>query len=266
MNQALSPVNPELLHFAHKLADSAADIARSHFRQPLDIHHKADHSPVTQADLAIEHALRQLIAQSYPDHGIVGEEQHSHQADAHWLWVIDPIDGTRAFMAGYPLFTTLIALLYQGAPVLGLIDQPISRERWIATAHQPTSLNSVPCRSSSLSQLHQARLATTSAPDYFSPAQSAQFQKLRGCCAHYISGGDAYAYAMLACGHLDVVADAGMKPHDYLALVPIIEGAGGTITDWHGAPLTLTSDGSVLAAACAKLHAEALTALRADAR
>ncbi len=224
---------------------------------PMVIDIKGDASPVTIADRSVENALRDFIEAQYPDHGIIGEEFGSIRPEARYQWVIDPIDGTRSFIAGYPLFTTLISLTYHGTPVLGLIDQPISGERWVGAYGIESVLNGESVRTRGCTELSKAVIATTSI-DYFTPEQSQQFKKLRSSCANGVLGGDAYAYAMLASGQIDIVVDAGMKPYDYCALKPVIEGAGGLITDWKGQPLTIHSDGSVLAAASKELHQAAL--------
>ena len=231
---------------------------RRHFRTALPSEAKADASPVTLADREAEQAIAAILRAELPQHGILGEEFGAVLPEAKYQWVIDPIDGTRAFMAGYPLFTTLIALAYEGVPVLGIIDQPILRERWFACGGGAT-LNQAPVRVRG-NTLDKAVVATTSAP-YFTAQQASAFARLGKVCAHTVAGGDAYAYAMLASGQLDVVVDAGMKPYDFCAVAPIIAAAGGVITDWAGKPLTLHSDGRVLAAGTAEAHAQALAVL-----
>jgi inositol-phosphate phosphatase/L-galactose 1-phosphate phosphatase/histidinol-phosphatase len=175
--------------------------------------------------------------------------------------VIDPIDGTKAFIAGYLTFTTLIALLYEGKPVIGLIDQPILKQRWSAISGQQTLLNSATMPATANEKtLKQATIATTST-GYFSAEQEEQIKELKAKSANLILGGDAYAYAMLANGRIDIVLDVAMKPYDFCALAPIIKGVGGVITDWEGKPLTLHSDGSVIATASKELHKTCLDIL-----
>ena len=244
---------------AHVLADAAGEVLRARFRKPLNLERKGDSSPVTEADRAAESAMAALIRARFPDHGIFGEEHARENAESRWQWVLDPIDGTRAFLAGYPTFTTLIALCLDGAPVLGVIDQPFLRERWTAEAGGVTLLNGERVRAQAR-RLEDAVLATTSS-DYFTPAQAAAYAKLRARCASAIAGGDAYASAMLASGCVGAVVDAALKPYDYCALVPIVEGAGGVITDWRGKPLTLDSDGSLAAACCPEAHRAMLAEL-----
>jgi len=252
----------EFTSFAKTLADRAGEIARSYFRASLDIISKADESPVTRADREIESALASMISAKFPDHGIFGEEHERINPNSSKQWIIDPIDGTRAFIAGVPTFTTLIAFVENDLPVFGLIDQPISRERWIGGKNTPTTLNAKPVRTKTSTTLSTAAIGTTSAPYYFSASETEAFERLRSQCAHTIVGGDGYGYAMLANGHLDLFADTCLKPYDFCAIAPVVEAAGGVITDWQGKPLTIHSNGSVLAAANAELHAQALRLLK----
>lgn len=235
------------------VAEAAAEVAgaaiRPLFRSALLVETKGDASPVTEADKAAERAIRALLADRHPDHGVIGEEYGETNPDAEWVWVLDPIDGTRAFVTGRPLFGTLIGLLHRGRPVLGIIDQPATGERWIGLAGQPTRFRSTmggkphcrPCGS-----LAEAELSCTS-PDMFDADSAPRFTRVKAAARRTTWGGDCYAYGLLALGLVDVVVDATMKPWDWTALVPIIEGAGGRCTDWAGQPLHLGSDGTVLA-------------------
>ncbi len=250
----------EFVQFAHTLAHAAGDIVRRHFHTPLTVETKADASPVTLADRESENAMRALIEARYPRHGILGEEFGTRNEQAPWQWVLDPIDGTRAFIAGYPTFTILISLVKDGVPVLGIIDQPTQHERWVGVAGEKTTSHNRPLMTRNTRMLAQSMLATTST-DYFTPGQAEAFARLKPQCKYTTLSGDAYAYAMLASGKIDVVVDAGLKPFDFCALVPVIQGAGGIITDWGGNAVTLKSDGRVLAAANAELHQQALKLL-----
>ncbi len=246
---------------AHHMADRAADILRCYFRAPVMIDRKDDASPVTRADREAEAAMRALIEANYPDHGIVGEELGNVRESSPYQWVLDPVDGTRGFIGGYPLFTTLIALLHNNVPILGIINQPIMQERWVGIAGIPSTRNFKYSSTRNCQKIDDAVIATTST-DYFTSAQAGKFAAMRKQAANAILGGDAYAYAMLSSGYIDVVVDAGLKPYDFCALKPVVEGAGGVITDWAGKPLTLSSDGCVVAAATADLHQEALSLLK----
>ena len=233
---------------AHRLADAARSAIRPHFRAGLTATRKADASPVTIADRAAEQAMRALIAAELPGDGIHGEEFGVTPGTSGRVWVLDPIDGTTGFLAGRPLFGTLIALVVDGWPVLGVIDQAILGERWLGVTGQPTLLNGHPVRTRLCPALADAALATTG-PHYFDAHEGEHFMALAAQTDHrrMVMGGDCYNYAMLASGHLDVVCEANLKLYDFAALVPVVEGAGGVMCDWNGDPLHAGSDGHVLA-------------------
>ena len=246
---------PEFVELAERLADAAGEVLRRYFRQPMSIADKPDESPVTQADREAETRMREMIAHEFPGHGMVGEEHGSERADAAFVWVLDPIDGTKAFISGVPVFGTLIALLRDGRPVLGVIDQPVSRERWVGAAGRATIRNGAAVRVAPRGRLEDAVLWSTS-PHMFDddPAEAAAYARLRESVKFVHYGGECYQYAMLASGFIDVVVEDDMGAYDYCALVPVVEGAGGVITDWQGAALGMHSGGKVLAAASAGLH------------
>lgn len=246
--------------FATGLAEASGEILRGYFRRPLAVERKSDASPVTLADRATEEKLRALIADRFADHGVVGEEFPAHRPEAEYVWVIDPIDGTRSFISGVPIFGTLIALLHRGAPILGIIDQPILRERWIGARGRPTLFNGQPATVRPCDALQRASLHATT-PDMFTGANSEAFARLRAAVSRPLYGWDCYAYAQLASGHIDLIAEADLKPYDFCALAPVIEGAGGIISDWSGRPLGLVSDGRILAAGDPARHREALALL-----
>ncbi|QDH15750.1 inositol monophosphatase family protein [Oecophyllibacter saccharovorans] len=253
------------LALAERCAELARETVYPHFRQVLQVNTKADASPVTVADRLAEQEMRRLISRSFPHHGILGEEEgptgrtEAELTATEWLWVLDPIDGTRAFVTGRPTFCTLISLFHRGVPVLGVIDQPITRERWIGVRGQPTRyVAELPGRPGTRQSvtLEMAELSCT-APEIIRPERQADFRRLAGRVNRVSWGGDAYAYGLLALGQIDLIAEDTLKPWDWGALVPVIEGAGGTITDWQGRPLSLQSDGSVLASANSPLACEA---------
>jgi inositol-phosphate phosphatase/L-galactose 1-phosphate phosphatase/histidinol-phosphatase len=248
------------LTLASLLADAAGAAIRPHFRAGFAVETKSDASPVTVADRAAEAAIRQLLATHRPDDGIIGEEYGEDRPDAERVWVLDPIDGTRAFVAGRPLFGTLIGLLVQGTPVLGVIDQCIIGDRWLAGPGHPTTLNGVPARTRPCAALAAARLGTTS-PHAFPDGDFPAFERLRAGVADTLYGGDCHNYGLAASGHLDLVVEAGLKLHDWAALVPVLSGAGGVMTDWAGQPLRQGSGGRVIAAGDARMAAAAAAAL-----
>ncbi len=233
---------------AHRLADAARTVIQPHFRSGLAHERKGDASPVTVADRAAEEAMRKILIAEVAQDGIHGEEFGITEGRSGRQWVLDPIDGTCAFLAGRPTFGTLIALLVDGFPVLGLIDQAVLGERWLGVSGQPTTFNGNEVRTRPCRKLSDAALATTG-PHYLSEDQGAHFMALAAKTDHkrMIMGGDCYNYAALASGHLDVVCEANLKLHDFAALVPVVEGAGGIMCDWAGEPLHAGSDGSVLA-------------------
>ncbi len=242
----------EDLALANALADAAASAIRPLFRGDWSEERKADRSPVTEADRAAEAAMRALIEKRFPEDGIIGEEYGTRNEGAGRQWVLDPIDGTISFMAGRPIFGTLIALMQDGWPVLGLIDQPIARERWVGRVGMETTFNGTPVRTRACAELTGASLATSS-PHYFTAVQADPYMSLAQAVggnvrqSAIIYGGDCYNYGLLANGHIDIVCEAGLAIHDYAALVPIVEGAGGTMSDWQGHPLDADSDGTVIA-------------------
>ena len=258
--------DPELwLEAAEAAADVAGSIVRPFFRAPLTTQDKSDASPVTVADRNAEQAMRAMLSERLPDHGILGEEFGLDRPQARYRWVLDPIDGTRAFITGRPSFGILVALLEDDVPVLGLLDQPVSGERWIGQREQPTRfvpghigagrVGTRPCP-----RLDAAELSCTS-PDMLQGADLARWTRLRVEVKRASWGGDCYAYGLLALGQIDIIAECTMQPWDWAALVPIVEGAGGRITDWHGQPLRPDGDGSVLAVGDPALLGPALDAL-----
>jgi histidinol phosphatase-like enzyme (inositol monophosphatase family) len=240
-------ITPADIAFANRLADAAGAAIRPYFRAEHGLESKPDQSPVTLADRAGEQAMRDLIRAERPDDGIHGEEFGIHPGSNGRVWVLDPIDGTRAFISGRPIFGTLIALLIEDWPMLGVIDQPIIAERWLGVVGQETLFNGAPTRTRACRALDQALLATTS-PALFDDAELHAFEHLDAAVRSTVLGGDCYNYGCLASGHLDVVVEAGLKLHDFAALVPVVEGAGGRMCDWQGEPLTAASKGEVIAA------------------
>jgi len=249
---------------AHRLADAARAEIRPLFRSNVASEAKADASPVTVADRNAEEAMRRILTAEVPQDGVHGEEFGVSEGRNNRQWVLDPIDGTCAFLAGRATFATLIALLVDGFPVLGIIDQPILSERWTGMSGRPTLFNGAPAATRPCRALAEATLATTG-PHYFDEQQGHVFMTLAAKTDHkrMIMGGDCYNYAMLASGHLDIVCEAGLKLHDFAALVPVVEGAGGMMCDWAGEPLHAGSDGHVLALGDPARMEDALEAMHA---
>jgi inositol-phosphate phosphatase / L-galactose 1-phosphate phosphatase / histidinol-phosphatase len=248
------------LALAVELADAAGAAIRPYFRQHLAVEDKSDLTPVTAADRAAELAMRGLIENSYPEHGIVGEEFGRVREDAEFVWVLDPIDGTKSFISGVPLFGTLIALTQGGNSILGVIDQPISHERWLGAAGRPTTLNGASIHCRPCAGIGAATLFATT-PEMFHGPDAAAFARISAAVKLTRFGADCYAYGLVAAGFIDLVLEASLKPYDFCAIIPIVEGAGGIATDWRGARLGLASDGRVLVAGDRELHEAALTLL-----
>jgi myo-inositol-1(or 4)-monophosphatase len=254
--------------FAERLADAARSETLSRFRTGAEIHNKAGiwFDPVTDADREAERLLRKMIGAVYPDHGIIGEEFGSQNPGAEWRWVMDPVDGTRAFVCGIASWATLIALERNGAPALGVIDQAYTDERWIGhsgAARFQRAGKSASCRTSGVKDLKAARITTTDPrkTGYFTAGEAEAFGALAEACKVARFSLDAYGYGLLAIGEIDLVVEASLKRHDFSALVPIVEGAGGVISDWRGEPLGGQERGRVIAAATPELHAAALARL-----
>jgi inositol-phosphate phosphatase/L-galactose 1-phosphate phosphatase/histidinol-phosphatase len=249
------------LALAAELADAAGAAIRPYFRTVLAVDDKADLSPVTAADRTAEAAMRRLVKARFPEHGIIGEEYGPEREDAEFVWVLDPIDGTKSFISGVPLFGTLIALARQGRPILGIIDQPISRERWIGAEGRATTHNGEVIRSRACPGVGAATVFATT-PDMFHGDDADAFGRVARVAKLVRFGADCYAYGLVALGFVDVVIEASLKPYDFGAMLPIIEGASGVATDWQGQPLGLSSDGRVLIAGDKRTHSDALDLLR----
>ncbi len=252
----LTPYRPFLLELAR---ESGAFIAPL-FRQPgLAVESKSDASPVTVADRGAEELMRHRIAQKFPTHGIIGEEFGRERADAEFVWVLDPIDGTKSFVSGVPLWGTLIALLHQGQPVLGCIHQPILGQLVVGDG-QTTELNGRPVRCRSTQRLEDATLVTS---DPLNPAKyqnGACYDALQQRAKLVRTWGDCYGYLLVATGWADISVDPIMNPWDIAALIPVIRGAGGVITDWHGGAAYPAE--STIACATPALHAAVLATLK----
>lgn len=247
----------DLNAFLHQLADVSGAAITPFFRTAIAANDKSRggvFDPVTEADRASEAAMRQLIKRQFPAHGIVGEEYGAENPDAEHCWVLDPIDGTKAFISGLPVWGTLIGLLQQGRPVLGMMNQPFTRERFWGDGGQARwrghsgerALTTRPCAS-----LAEATLMTTS-PQLISEDLRGKYEAVERDVRLARYGCDCYAYCVLAAGHIDAVVEAGLKPHDVVALVPIVEGAGGIITNWDGGPAA--QGGAIVASGDRRLH------------
>ncbi|TLP67966.1 histidinol phosphate phosphatase [Parasedimentitalea maritima] len=254
------------VEFAKSLVDQARKVSLDGFRKNVEIIQKNDLSPVTKIDRNVESYVRDMVAKTYPSHGFLGEEFGSLNLDAEELWVVDPIDGTRSFITGWPIWGTLLAKLYNGFPEIGLIDMPAIRERWVGICGKSCTFEDNTgtlhqCQVSDCETLAQARFYTTNIL-YFGTRDRPKIESLLQQTAVPRFGGDCYSYGLLASGHVDLVVEAMLEPYDYFALIPVVEGAGGIITDWSGNRLQHGSDGRVVAAATPQLHRAALDLLQ----
>lgn len=254
----MSHIDPSWIQFAEGLAEIARAMITAQQGRPAAVDFKSDKSFVTDMDVAIEAALRAEIRKTFPGHGILGEEADSENPDAEWCWILDPIDGTAAFVAGMPVYGSLIALAHRGQPCLGVMDFPVTRERWVGARGQATTRNGQVCRVRSGVPLRQA-IQSASNPDFFSGPEAAVLAAVSAETAWRIYGGAALSYGRLASGLIDLSIDASLKIHDFAPFVPIIEGAGGVITDWQGQPLRIGSGSRILAAGDRANHEAALT-------
>lgn len=249
--------------FVDRLADAASAAILPHFRTRMDIDNKRaeDFDPVTVADRAAEEAMRAIIGTDHPDHGILGEEFGSESLDAEHVWVLDPIDGTRAFISGLPVWGTLIGLKRAGRPVFGMMAQPFTGERFSGdgrSARYRGPGGDKPLRTRPCERLAEATVFTTT-PHIFTPEERPAWDRVEAGARLSRYGCDCYAYAMVAAGNVDLVVEAGLKPFDIVALVPVIEGAGGIITSWSGGDPC--DGGRIVAAGDRRLHAEVLDLL-----
>ena len=259
------PADRDLVALAERLADATGPLIRRYFRQPIQVDEKADSTPVTAADREAEATIREILGRECPDHGVVGEEFGADRPDAEYVWVLDPVDGTRSFVTGKPLFGTLIALARHGRPVLGVVDMPALEERFVGAPGRPSLFRA---RDGSTRELHcrpcpalASAILSATTPHMFRDAEAAAFERLRLAVKAVVYGADCYAYCLLAMGTLDLVVEADMGIHDYLALVPIVEGAGGIASDWQGRALGLASGRRVAFAGDRGIHEAALALL-----
>ncbi len=253
----------ELLAFAHHLADASGAMLRVAALLSPEVGLKADASYVTNTDKAIELRLREMIQKAYPEHGIFGEEFGNVNIQSEFVWVLDPIDGTAAFVAGIPVYGTLIGLAQQGLPYVGIIDHPITNDRWAGVAGVMAERNGTPIRTRPCRSLKEA-LGTCSNPDFMNAEELVRFTKLRQQLQYVQYGGSCYAYGVLASGRTDLAIDSGLDSFDVIASIAILEGAGGSASDWNNKPISLGWSGQIVAAGDEHCRKMALDILGAD--
>jgi inositol-phosphate phosphatase/L-galactose 1-phosphate phosphatase/histidinol-phosphatase len=257
---ASHPCPPELVALAERMADAVADVHRAHFRRTVAIEWKEDGSPVTEVDKLAERTVRELVTATFPDHGVIGEEFPPLRPDADYVWVVDPLDGTKLYLSGKPQFALLLALAHRGRFILGLIDQPILGERWVGANGRGTTLNGRPVRTRDCVQLAEAVICRPGVGDNTLDADEAIDRVSRsGRWVHW--GVTPYDCGLLASGFIDLIVTAGPKLHDLAPLDPLIRNAGGAVSDWKGARLDLGSRDYLVAAATKDLLDQALPLL-----
>jgi histidinol phosphatase-like enzyme (inositol monophosphatase family) len=234
----------DLIALVHKMTELAGETARLYFRTGFDVDHKSDMTPVTVADRQIEERLRDLIAKERPSDGFLGEEYQMKESQNGLMWIVDPIDGTKSFITGRPTFGTLIALWEGNVPLIGAIYQPITHELWLGLRGQPTTLNDKPIKTRKTGPNQKWRIGSTS-PAQFNDHPGI-LEHLRKKSDFFLWGGDCYLYGLLSFGGLDIVVEDNLAPHDFAALIPIIQGAGGDCCNWQGAPLNINGPSSLV--------------------
>ncbi len=249
------------LELANNIADEAREIARQYHRKTKKQWRKPDDTWVTEADCKIEEMARNLVSQRFPDHDFFGEEYGDSQTQNELKWCIDPIDGTMPFVYGLPTFGVLIALTQHSVPIVGIIESPAMQERWCGARHLPTTWQGVACQTNQYQNLANTAVFATSI-DMFTEQEKSAFNRVSAQAKERRFGADCYAYGLLASGCVDVVMESDMKPYDLMALVPVIEGAGGVVSDWQGNPIGLNSGFQVLATSNLALHEECLNLIQ----
>lgn len=243
--------------FINEAADAAGEVALKYFRKVIPVDDKLDKSPVTQADREIEQVLRTMIAEKFPTHGIYGEEFGNENIDAEFVWCLDPIDGTKSFITGRPMFGTIIGLLHEGKPMVGVVDQAYTRERWFGVADKIATHNGTPIRVAPPRTLNAARLYTGSLNMFEGENLDGYLRLCRAAKLTQVSC-DCYAYGLLAMGWADVLVEQCLKLYDVAGAAPIITGAGGFIGDWQGKPIDIHFEGEAVAASTRDLAMEAV--------
>ncbi len=258
----MTAVHPDHLALALELADLARDTLLAAYRPDYAHSIKSDGSPVTELDKEIERRLRARIEARFPEHGILGEEYGVQGYDREYLWVLDPIDGTKSFAAGLPDFGTLIALCHRGRPIIGIVDVPLQKQRCLGVLGRETTINGEVVRCRAERPLEQSVMVSSGADSFEKNGGQEGFDRLRRRTAWNVYSGGCAGYISLSRGVVDICLEGTLDPFDFCALVPVIEGAGGCITDWRGEALGLESGPLVAASGSRQLHDEILTLLQ----
>ena len=253
----MSKIPDQLIKLANECADESGKIIKKYFRKKMQISIKKDNTPFTRADVEGEKVIKELILKKDPQSGFVGEETKKVNPNNEYCWVVDPLDGTKSFITGKPTFGTLIGLLKNNKPVLGVLNQPISNERWVGIAGQVTKYNNKKVRVRKCKSIKGAKMYATS-PMMFQGKNQKIYKNVRTKTGECLFGADCYAHGLMALGLVDIIFEANLKPWDYIASASIISGAGGKITDWDGNNINLESDGRILATGDPNIHKQIL--------
>jgi inositol-phosphate phosphatase/L-galactose 1-phosphate phosphatase/histidinol-phosphatase len=249
----MSKIPQQLIKLANKCADASGKIIKKYFRKKIKINLKKDNTPFTKADIEAEKIIRELILKQEPNCGFVGEETGTINMNREYCWVVDPLDGTKSFITGKPTFGTLIGLLKNNKPVLGILNQPILNERWVGIAGVETKYNNKKVRVRKCKSIKGAKMYATS-PMMFQGRNKKIYKNVRAKIGECLFGADCYSHGLMSLGFVDVILEANLKPWDYIASASIISGAGGKITDWNDNDLNLQSDGRILATGDSNIH------------
>ena len=249
----MSKIPQQFIKLANKCADASGKIIKKYFRKKIKINLKKDNTPFTKADIEAEKIIRELILKQEPNCGFVGEETGTVNMNREYCWVVDPLDGTKSFITGKPSFGTLIGLLKNNKPVLGILNQPILNERWVGIAGVETKYNNKKVRVRKCKSIKGAKMYATS-PMMFQGRNKKIYKNIRTKIGECLFGADCYSHGLMSLGFVDVILEANLKPWDYIASASIISGAGGKITDWNDNDLNLQSDGRILATGDSNIH------------
>jgi len=257
----MKKLEKKYLKIANECAEASGKIIKKYFRKKIKIERKSDNSPVTRADKEAEKKIRDIIAKKAPECGFFGEETGKFNTNNEYVFVVDPLDGTKGFISGKPLFCTLIGLMKNNKPYIGVLNQPILNERWSGIANKESKYNNTKIRTTKCNKLKGLRMYATS-PMMFKGKNQRVYKNIRSKIGETWFGIDSYSHGLLASGFVDVVLEASLKPYDYIASAAVISGAGGKLTDWYGNALNLDSDGRILASGDPKIHKQLLKVIQ----
>ena len=257
----MQQLEKKYLKIANECAEASGKILKKYFRTKVKIETKSDNSPVTRADKESEKKIRDIIIKKAPECGFYGEETGKFNTNNEYVWVVDPLDGTKGFITGKPLFCTLIGLMKNNKPYIGIINQPILNERWQGIANKESRFNNSKIRTRKCKKLRGLRMYATS-PMMFGGKNQKVYKSVRSKIGETLFGADSFAHGLLSSGLVDVLLEANLKPYDFIASAAVVSGAGGKFSDWNGNDLNLDSDGRILATGDPKIHKQLLKVIQ----